>query len=177
MHGISLISGHYLRIYDLGSSANFWRKAKSKDPLLWFFLALHRWPFLYLFFQIVLLIFPSVYAYQHWLTGQKCPLILGSVIEKCPSALDSSSPEFIVMLTWYILLLLLLFFIFTQIMRRRWLYSQLLLPRLLGAAIVGLLPLLLNDQTWYIGILSSVFNWGFLALLTYFGSFIYVFIE
>src|SRR5205823_2213428 len=56
MHVISLISGHYLRIYDLGSSANFWRKAKSKDPLLWFFLALHRWPFLYLFFQIVLLI-------------------------------------------------------------------------------------------------------------------------
>ena len=180
MHVISLISGHYLRIYDLDSSANFWRKAKSKDPLLWFFLALHRWPFLYLFFQIVLLIFPSIYAYQHWLTGQMCPLILGSpspIIEKCPPALDSSSPEFIVILTWYILLLLLLFLIFTQIMRRRWLYSQLLLPRLLGAAIVGLLPLLLNDQTWYIGILSSVFNWSFLALLTYFGSFIYVFIE
>jgi hypothetical protein len=180
MHVISLISGHYLRIYDLDSSANFWLKAKSRDPLLWFFLVLHRRPYLFLFFQIVLLIFPSIYAYQHWLTGQMCPLILGSpgpVIGKCLPSLDSSSPEFIAMLTWYMLLLLLLLFIFTQIMRRRWLYSQLLLPRLLGAAIVGLLPLLLNDQSWYIGIQSSAFNWGFLALLTYFGSFIYVFIE
>ena len=62
-------------------------------------------------------------------------------------------------------------------MRKRWLYSQLLLPRLLGAAIVGLLPLLLNDQSWNIGILSSLFNSVFLALFTYTGSFIYVFIE
>jgi len=73
--------------------------------------------------------------------------------------------------------LLLLFFIFTQIMRKRWLYSELVLPRLLGAAIVGLLPLLLNDQSWSIGVLSSVFNWGLIALFTYIGSFIYIFIE
>jgi hypothetical protein len=62
-------------------------------------------------------------------------------------------------------------------MRKRWLYSQLLLPRLLGAAIVGLLPLLLNDQSWSIGVQSSMFNWGLLALFTYIGSFIYIFIE
>ena len=180
MHVISVISGHYLRLYDFDSSANFWLKAKSKDPVLWFFLALHRWPFLFLFFLIVLLSLPSFYAYQHGLTVQHCPLILGSpspVIKNCHPTLDASWPEFIVMLTWYILLLLLLFFILAQIMRKRWLYSQLLLPRLLGAAIVGLLPLLLNDQSWIIGIQSSVFNWGLLALFTYTGSFIYIFIE
>ena len=181
MHVISLISGHYLRIYDLNSSANFWRKAKSKDPVLWFFLALHRWPYLFLVFLIALLSLPSIYAYQHWLTGQPCPLILGSpdplIENSCHPTLASPVPEFIVMLTWYLLLLLLIFFIFAQIMRKRWLYSQLLLPRLLGAAIVGLLPLLLNDQSWNIGILSSLFNSVFLALFTYTGSFIYVFIE
>jgi len=180
MHLISLISADYLRLYDLDSSAKFWRNAKNRDPVLWLFLILHRWPYLYVFFQIVLLSLPSVYAYQHWLTRQPCPLLLGSpgtVIEKCPHALDSFSPEFIVVLTWYMLLLLLLFFIVVQIMRKRWLYSQLLLPRILGAAIVGLLPLLLNDQTWNIGVLSNVFNWGLLALLTYIGSFIYIFIE
>jgi len=181
MHVISLISGHYLRIYDLNSSANFWRKAKSKDPVLWFFLALHRWPYLFLVFLIALLSLPSIYAYQHWLTGQPCPLILGSpdslIENSCHPTFASPVPEFIVMLTWYLLLLLLIFFIFAQIMRKRWLYSQLLLPRLLGAAIVGLLPLLLNDQSWNIGILSSLFNSVFLALFTYTGSFIYVFIE
>jgi len=181
MHVISIISDHYLKLYDFDSSANFWRKAKSKDPVLWFFLLLHRWPYLYLFFQLALLILPSVYAYQHWLTGQRCPLILGSpglVIEKaCPPALDSSSPEFIMMLSWYVFLVLLLLFIFTQIMRKRWLYSQLLLPRILGAAIVGLLPLLLNDQSWNIGVLSNFLNWVLLALLSYIFSFIYIFIE
>src|SRR3989449_254626 len=50
MHVISLISDHYLRLYDLDSSANFWRKAKSKDPVLWFFLVFHRWSFFYLLF-------------------------------------------------------------------------------------------------------------------------------
>ncbi len=181
MHVISVISDHFLKLYDLDGSANFWRKAKSRDPVLWFFLLLHRWPFLFLFIQIVLLILPSVYAYQHLLTGLPCPLLLGSpnpVIEKsCHPTLDSSSLEFIVVLTWYMLLLLLLFFIFTQIARNRGLYSQLLLPRILGAALVGLIPLLLNDQTWNIGIQSSVFNWSLLALLTYIGSFIYIFIE
>src|SRR5205807_4731324 len=69
------------------------------------------------------------------------------------------------------------FVICIQILRRRWLYSQLMLPRLLGAAIVGLLPLLLSDQSWNIGTQSSPFNWSLLALLTYTGSFIYIFIE
>ena len=181
MHVISLISHHYLRLYDLDSSAKFWYKAKSKDPLLWFFLILHRWPFLFLFIQVVLLILPSVYAFQHLLTGLPCPLLLGSpnpVIEKsCHPTLDSSGLELIVVLTWYMLLLLLLFFIFTQIARNRGVYSQLLLPRILGAALVGLIPLLLNDQTWNIGIRSSMFNWSLLALITYIGSFIYIFLE
>jgi len=181
MHVISVISDHYLKLYDLDSSANFWRKAKSRDPVLWFFLVLHRRPSLYLLFQIALLSIPSFYAFQHWLTGKPCPLILGtpnSVIEKtCHLTLDSSGLQFIVVLTWYMLLLCLLFFIFTQIARNRGVYSQLLLPRILGAALVGLIPLLLNDQTWNIGIHSSMFNWSLLALLTYIGSFIYIFIE
>jgi hypothetical protein len=181
MHVISIISDHYLRLYDFDSSANFWRKARSKDPVLWFFLVFHRKPYVYLLFQLAILIFPFVYAYQHWLTRQPCPLILGSpgqIIEKaCPPALDSSSPEFIMMLTWYCFLVLILLFILAQIIRKRWLYSQLLLPRILGAAIVGLLPLLLNDQSWNIGVLSNVFNWCLLALLTYIFSFVYIFIE
>src|SRR5437588_8632314 len=120
MHVISLISDHYLSLYDLDSSAKFWYQSKSKDLLLWFFLILHRWPFLFLLFDVVLLSFPTFYAYQHWLTGHPCPLLLGSpgsVIEKaCRPTLASSGPEFMVMLLiWYFLLLLLLFFIFGQI--------------------------------------------------------------
>src|SRR5438067_4341893 len=55
MHVVSLISDHYLRLYDLDSSANFWRKVKSRDPILWFLLTLHRWPLFYLLFEIAIL--------------------------------------------------------------------------------------------------------------------------
>ncbi len=181
IHVISLISDHYLRLYDLDSSANFWRKAKSRDPVLWFLLILHRRPYLYLLLQLALLSIPSIYAFQHWVTTKPCPLILGTpgpVIPKaCLPAHNLSSPEFIVMLALYAFLVIPLLFIFAQIIRRRWLYSQLLLPRLLGAAIVGLLPLWLNDQSWNIGIQSSLFNWILLALFTYIGSFFFVFIK
>src|SRR5205085_1076191 len=94
MHVISIISDHYLKVYDLDSSANFWRKAKSRDPVLRFFLALHRRPFLYLLFQVALLSIPSFYAFQHWLTPQPCPLLLGSpnlvIPNACHPAPDSS---------------------------------------------------------------------------------------
>ncbi|MFL5696011.1 MAG: hypothetical protein ACJ797_02770 [Ktedonobacteraceae bacterium] len=181
MHVIGLMSDDYLKHYDLDSSAKFWYQSKSKDILLWFFLTLHRWPLFYLLFEIAILSILFIFAYQHWLTGHSCPLLLGSpnldIPPSCSPPLDSPALEFIAVLPWYILLSLLIFFIFIQIIRRRWLYSQLLLPRLLGAAIVGLLPLLLNDQSWNIGTQSSPFNWSLLVILTYTGSFIYIFIE
>src|SRR5260370_8451894 len=131
MHVISIIYNHYLRQYDIDSSANFWRRAKSGDPVLWFFLVLHRRPYLFLFLELALLIFPSVYAYQHLLTGQPCPLLLGSpgpVIEKCPPALDSFIPEFIVVLIWYMLLLLFLIFLFLffsfNLFHKPWFFPQ-----------------------------------------------------
>src|SRR2546428_11801429 len=45
MQVTSVISDHYLKLYDLDSSANFWHKVKSRDPVLWLFLVLHRRPF------------------------------------------------------------------------------------------------------------------------------------
>ena len=181
MHVVSLISDHYLRLYDLDSSANFWRKVKSRDPILWFLLTLHRWPLFYFLFEVAILSVLFIVAYLHWLTGQPCPLLLGSpdstIVKSCPYTPVSPVLEFIAVLPWYMLLSLFIFVVFMQILRRRWLYSQLMLPRLLGAAIVGLLPLLLSDQSWNIGTQSNPFNWSLLAILTYTGSFIYIFIE
>jgi hypothetical protein len=172
MHVISVISDHYLKYYDLERSATFWEKANSKDPLLWFFLALHRWPIFFVLGQILLLGLPSFYAFQHWLCQQSCPPQANG-----PLLLKASDPAFIVMLLWYALILLLLSLILVQTLRKRWLYSQLLLPRVLGAAIVGLLPLVLNDQSWLIGIQNNAINWSLLVLFTYAGSFVYMFIE
>jgi hypothetical protein len=166
MHVISLISAHYLTLYDLSHSANFWKKAKIKDPLLWFFLTLHGWPFLYLIGEVLLLGICSFFAYQYPESGKPGPVMV-----------NASDPLFLSILIWYVLFFLLVFFILLQIVRKRWLYSQLLLPRILGAAIVGLFPLLLNDQSWLIGIQTSLINWLLLALITYAGSYIYMFID
>jgi hypothetical protein len=167
MHVISIISNYYLMLYDFTHSANFWRKAKIKDPLLLFFLTFHRWPFLYLFGEVLLLAIPSFVAYQHWKSpGVNDPLIV-----------TASDPLFLFILIWYVLLFLLAFSILVQIMRKRWLYSQLLLPRFLGAAIVGLVPLLLYDQSWLIRIQNYLINWLSLALFFYTISFIFMFIH
>jgi hypothetical protein len=169
---IGLISDHYLKRYDLDHSADFWSKAKSKDLALLFFLTLHRRPYIPLFFQLLPLIVLFFFAYQHWNTSAPPP-----TIPPPPITLNLFDPQSLAILACYIPFLFLLIATLIQIARKRWLYSQLLLPRLLGAAIVGMIPLLLNDQSWQIGIQSSPVNWLLLASLTYTASFVYMFIE
>ncbi len=172
MHVISVISNHYLTLYDLDHSASFWKKAKTKDPLLWFFLTFHRRPLLYLTGEVLLLIVPFIFAYQH--LDAYLNLENGKLD---PRMVTASDPVFLSILIWYVLLFLLAFSILVQIVRKRWVYSQLLLPRILGAVIVGLLPLLLYDQSWLIRIQNNLINWLLVALFTYIGSFTYMLID
>lgn len=177
MHVISVISHHYLLLYDFSRSANFWRKAKIKDPILWFFLTFHRRPLLYLIGQVLLLSIPAFFAFQHWACEKSCPPDPNGPLMVNVSDLALSDLAFVIMLLWYAGCLLLLSLILVQIMRKRWLYSQLLLPRFLGAAIVGLVPLVLNDQSWLIGIQSSVISWLLVVLIFYIISFIFMYID
>src|SRR5258707_5379703 len=64
MHVISIISGHYLNIYDLDRSTNFWDKVEGKNLMLRFFLALHRRPHLFVIIQLLLLGILSLFIYQ-----------------------------------------------------------------------------------------------------------------
>src|SRR5947209_9827976 len=65
MHVISIISGHYLNIYDLDRSTNFWDKVEGKNLMLRFFLALHRRPHLFVIIQLLLLGILSLFIYHH----------------------------------------------------------------------------------------------------------------
>lgn len=163
---VSLISEHYLNLYDLDRSIDFWEKAESRDPVLRFFLVLHRRPCYVLFSQLVPLIVLSFFACWNWSTAAHSPLTLG--------LLDWRS---ILMLAWYAVFLVLLFAILIQVLRGRWLYSQLVLPRLLGASVVGLAVLVLDSFPWKIGVRCSLVTWLLVILFTYLGSFLYVFIE
>ncbi len=169
MHVISVISNHYLTLYDLDHSASFWKKAKIKDPFLWCLLSLHRRPLLYLVGEVLLLIVPFIFAHQHL----DAYLDLGGG-KLDPRMVTASDPVFLSILIWYVLFFLIVFSILVQIVRKRWLYSHLLLPRILGAVIVGLLPLLLYDQAWLIRIQHNLINWLLVVLFTYIWSFIYM---
>src|SRR5947209_11563007 len=65
MHVISIISGHYLNIYDLDRSTNFWDKVEGKNLMLRFFLALHRRTLLFVIIQLLLLGILSLFIYHH----------------------------------------------------------------------------------------------------------------
>lgn len=162
---VGLISEHYLQLYDLDRSATFWDKVENKSWLLRFFLSLHKQPHFYLLIQLLSVSVLSAFAYNHWRAGTPFPLHLKQI-----------DPHWL-MMGWYIVLLVLLIATVWQIIRNRWFYSQLLLPRLLGATIVGLVPLLLDGLPWQIGVQSSLINWALLTLFTYVGSFVYIFIE
>jgi len=164
MHVISIISGHYLNIYDLDRSTNFWDKVEGKNLMLRFFLALHRRPHLFVIIQLLLLGILSLFIYQHWHVPLHPPYVL----------------PLLLLLIWYVPLLFLLVALLQELLHKShksFLYSQLLLPRIFGASIVGLVPLLLNDQSWLIGIQSSPINWILLSLLAYSGSFLYIYLE
>jgi hypothetical protein len=166
MQVIGFISEHYLRRYNLKESARFWREADSKDLVLLFFLAFYRCPGLFLLGEVILLgvIFGS--AYRHSSAGALYPVLLGPQ--------DTLS---LAVLAWYGALILLLLAVVVQLARRRWSYSQLLLPRLLGASVVGTSVLLLDDLPWIMGIRCNLVNWLLVALCMYVGSFVYISME
>lgn len=199
MQVIGLISDHYLRLYDFDQSAHFWEKIKSKDLLLKFFLTFHRHPLRYLLLQFLLLcaLTLSFVTYYLWNEPAHLPLLFNRSVTNLFGTLISSFqqiPNFVdklqwyrvieyfpllLILLWYVPLLLLPIAIYREfkMKSKKWLYSQLLLPRLLGAAVVGLLPLLLNDLSWQVGIQINPISYILLASLTYVGSFVYAFIE
>lgn len=168
MQVISIISDHYLRLYDFKRSDHFWRKVRTNDFLLKLLLSFHKHPLHYLLIQIGMLILlfaivwlPSVF---HW----QIPTSLSGGL--LPTTLSYIPPLLILIAVGFVVLSAVL-------KSKRWLYSQLLLPRLVGAAIVGMFPLLFNSQSWLLGLQSRPIPWLLLLLLTYISSFAYMFIE
>jgi hypothetical protein len=184
---ISLISDHYLRRYDFESSLRFWKFVQRKDTLLRFFLTLHRRPQIYCGIQILLLLLLSFFinSTHQWGRPMQFPIMHRSHdFENMLGTLQYFSVNylpFVFILLWYVPLFFAAFVVMKQILSKkkiyRWLYSQLLLPRIFGASVVGLIPLFLNDQSWLLGIRSSIVNLILLGFFTYFGAFLYIFVE
>jgi len=166
---VSLISEYYLSIYDLDKSAEFWEKTgKKKDPVFRVMVSLHR--------------------------SVRIPLILATgflgLLAGVSFVNTSSTPQFLapvkplflklavgLLVALYGLAAAGILTIGYKALKKELLYSQLFLPRLLGASIVGLTPLLLDNLPWEIGILSSGVNLILICLLVYLASFAYIFIE
>jgi len=168
MQVIGIISDHYLRRYDFEKSDYFWKKAGNNHRVLNMLLNFHKYSLSYLFVLFVLLIslflFIGPHSFFHW---------------ALPSFLDQN--WLLTGFSW--LPPALIFFLIGSVVlsaalkTRHWLYSQLLFPRLVGAAIVGMFPLLFSSQSWLVGLQSNFVPWLLLFLITYVSSFAYMFIE
>jgi hypothetical protein len=176
---IRIISDHYLQFYDLETSAQFWDQARNNNFIFKFFLHLHRHPFYFVLSMVLMLTTLFVFALNHWAMPTRWPSFTSLENGSESGELVQYIPVLLLGLFFISIFLLLGLIIFNILLRReQWLmYAQLPLPRIIGASIVGLFPLLLNDQSWFIGIQSSWMTYFFLLLFTYLLSFIYSVIE
>lgn len=179
---IGIISDYYLRQYDFKQSSYFWQQVGAKDRILKLLLSLHKWPWVYFLIQVGILIILLFVAHLSVSLQWHLPTVF-------PPLLDAHQHVdrawFLALLAYVfayifpVCILVCLFLVIRSafIKSNHWLYSQLLFPRLIGAAVVGLFPLLFNDQSWLLGLRSDTIPWLLLLFFAYTGSFAYMFIE
>jgi len=163
---IGPISDYYLRQYDLDRAAGFWDFVEKKDWLLSFILSYYRSPLRYAFYAILFMVLTgaSMLIHDCSVTG-----MIHKIFSWLSAGLLSLAPG---------LVLAGLILILWRFLKRSGVdYVELFMPRLLGAIVVGLSILLLEDVTWKIGL---QIKWPILILVciaVYELSFIYIFID
>jgi hypothetical protein len=163
---IGPISDYYLKQYDLDRAAGFWDFVEKKDWLLSFILSFYRSPLRYVLYAILfmVLIGASKLINDFSVTG---------IVHKISSWLAAGLLGLVPALVLAALILLL-----GRFLKRSGLdYIELFMPRLLGAVIVGLSILLLEDITWKIGLQIDWRTLIVVCIAIYELSFIYIFID
>jgi hypothetical protein len=174
---ISLIAEYYLSIYDLEQAVNFWNKTEKKDWLLRILLSIYKSPGRYFIASVTFFLFLVVLAVANVHESLSLPLLnfyipLGAVKPYIPwltvLAMVPVYGGVVLAFVWggYVLL-----------GRKELYYTQLFLPRLLGAIVVGLTALLVQDTPWRLGMSSELLNLGLACLIAYALSFLYIFID
>jgi hypothetical protein len=173
---VGLMSDHYLRNYDLDQVVALWRKTgrvklwmrtndqkTGSDELLSFFMRLFDRPH----YQLALIsaLFAILAGFAHINTHlyvwarplfPLVPLIMSALVSLLTIAVIGGS--------FYLVL-------------KRIYYLQLLLPRLWGAIIVGLVVLLMDDLPWRMGLHIHLPAWLALGSGAYFLSYAYIFLD
>lgn len=174
---ISLIAEYYLSIYDLEQAVNFWNKAEQKDRLLRILLSIYKSPGRYFLASVTFFLFLIVLAVANVHDSLSLPLLnlyipLGALKPYMPwLTLLAMVPVYggvVLAFVWggYVLL-----------GKKELYYTQLFLPRLLGAIVVGLTALLVQDTPWRLGMSSELLNLGLACLIAYAFSYLYIFID
>jgi hypothetical protein len=165
---VSLISDHFLDNYDLDQAVAFWEGLAGTDHLLSFLVRLYKRPRqslvagITLFLVLALLAHLNVSNYT-WVGPWRSWIPYLALVPLGAVYLGA------VWLTGYIA--------YRLWWKRDLYYAQLFLPRLLGAIIVGLSVLLLDDLPWKIATRSQPLNFLLICLGVYLLSFVYIFIN
>jgi len=174
---ISLIAEHYLAIYDLEQAVRFWNKARKRDWLLRLLLSIYQSPGRYLAgcvaFFLVLLAMAAISVHD----VISLPIVNRS-IALVPLRPLSRGISWLAMVSVYgSAAIAILWVDYVLLWKRKLYYSQLFLPRLLGAIVVSLTVLLVQDTPWRFGMVSNLPNLSLACLIVYTLSFAYIFTD
>lgn len=179
---VGAISDYYLSQYDLDQAAHFWKLLKKRDRLLHSILSFYRWPRRYAVGAIVFTALASLAIVSDWFPDGTTLTNLIIVSDWIPTGTTlhtilSWLSMGLVLLSFVPAILALVTIIWRFFTRRGLDYIELFLPRLLGAIVVGLSVLLLQDTSWDIGLNLDLFNFVLVCLVAYALSFVYIFID
>lgn len=160
---IGLISQYYLEQYNLNQAASFWGLLDKKDFLLKSILYFYKVPGRYVLVTLAVVCIPLL----RWL------LPTASALSRLLEWLAKSTLVGMALLT----LIGALVTIYRFITLKGLDFVGLLLPRLLGATVVGLSVLLLEDFAWNLGLHMNWINWVLICSVAYTFSFVYIFID
>ena len=167
---IGAISEYYLGQYELDRVARFWRILEKRDWLLRGVLSFYRWPWAYLAVALSFMAISGLGVFAN--------------LRPPDSHIHMSVSWLTIGLVVVAALLPALFGLgtliirFVRVIRGGGLdYIDLFLPRLLGAIVVGLSVLILQDTSWRIGLAMEWINVALTCFFVYSLSFVYIFVD
>ncbi len=169
---IGTVSEYYIGQYDLNRAVEFWSMLNEKDWILRRILSFYRAPLRYLSAISVFILATSLAVFSNRFITSPC--------QRSVLALSSIGLVSLVALAPAVFAVAFTIRKLAKIgsgLDYGLDYLDLLLPRFLGAIIVGLSVLLLQDISWRIGLQMQWLNVIIVCSLVYSLSFIYIFID
>ncbi|MEI7845117.1 MAG: hypothetical protein WCK35_04850 [Chloroflexota bacterium] len=165
---ISLIAEHFLDQYEIDKAVSYWNLLEKKDLFLTLQINFINKPYHYLWAELItfgFLVAISILTSSLFVL----PILFFNIL--------IIIGRIVILSVFLISLVGIIWVIVKLLIKKNLYYAQLFLPKLMGAIIVGLSALIVQDTPWYLGISTNFISLLYISVFIYGLSFLYIFVE